>query len=380
MSKKTSMMVIVILFAISLLCRWLFVPVQAIELFESGTVDWVEQLDPDLQEQLESYGISMEHPEELQQFSVGSIFKTVLDGIQKEITSPIRLLLLFLAVILCSALLHAVQHGKNAGICRQSGYGCCYSKLSIVCTVCSKELCDCFSQGKAILSQCTDFMTLFTPVFSMFMTATGQFGSAAIYQTSSLFLTNGILQILDHILLPFLSMSFAIAIANAVYAEHTLDGLLQFNKTIVTWSLGFLMSVFIGVISIQSIVSSAADGLTTKTTKYVVSNFVPIVGGAVSDAYATVLGSLQVLKSTTGAIGIVVLLLIFLPILLRVVLYRLVLKLAVACADLFSVSQVSRFLKGAEQVLSMLFAILTCFAVLFLVTVALLLLISRPNL
>lgn len=247
-------------------------------------------------------------------------------------------------------------------------------------SACSKELCDCFSQGKAILSQCTDFMTLFTPVFSMFMTATGQFGSAAIYQTSSLFLTNSILQILDHILLPFLSMSFAIAIANAVYAEHTLDGLLQFNKTIVTWSLGFLMSVFIGVISIQSIVSSAADGLTTKTTKYVVSNFVPIVGGAVSDAYATVLGSLQVLKSATGAIGIVVLLLIFLPILLRVVLYRLVLKLAVACADLFSVSQVSRFLKGAEQVLSMLFAILTCFAVLFLVTVALLLLISRPNL
>ena len=78
MSKKTSMMVIVILFAISLLCRWLFVPVQAIELFQSGTVDWVERLDPDLQEQLESYGISMEHPEELQQFSVGSIFKTVL--------------------------------------------------------------------------------------------------------------------------------------------------------------------------------------------------------------------------------------------------------------------------------------------------------------
>lgn len=206
MSKKTSMMVIVILFAISLLCRWLFVPVQAIELFQSGTVDWVEQLDPDLQEQLESYGISMEHPEELQQFSVGSIFKTVLDGIQKEITAPIRLLLLFLAVILCSALLHAVQHGKNAGICEMMG-------VMGAVSACSKELCDCFSQGKAVLSQCTDFMTLFTPVFSMFMTATGQFGSAAIYQTSSLFLTNSILQILDHILLPFLSMSFAIAIA-----------------------------------------------------------------------------------------------------------------------------------------------------------------------
>jgi stage III sporulation protein AE len=223
-------------------------------------------------------------------------------------------------------------------------------------------------------------MTIFTPVFSAMMTATGQIGTAVAYQSGMLLLTNLLMQLLQRILLPFLSMSFAIAIANAVYTEHTLDGLLQLTKRITTWSLGFLMTFFIGAISMQSIVSSASDGLTMKTTKYVVSNFVPIVGSAVSDAYATVIGSLQVLKSATGAVGIAILLLIFLPVLLKVILYRLALQIALALADLFAVKQVSRFLQGAEQVLSMLFAVLTSFSILFLVTIALLLLIGKQSL
>lgn len=376
MSKKRNGMIMGMVLLFIGICLLFAPPVQAAQqdvlLEQSGAADLTETVDGSIQAELESYGISMDEPESIQKFGIGTVFTIIKKGIQDDITAPLRLLMLFSAVILCSALLHAVQQGKNAIICEMIG-------VMGAVSACAKELCDCFQQGKTILGQCTDFMTMFTPVFSMLMTATGQIGTAAAYQTGMLFLTNCMMQVIDHILLPFLSMSFAIAIANAVHTEHTLDGLLQLTKTIVTWSLGFLMSIFIGVISIQGIVSNATDGLTMKTTKYVVSNFVPIVGGAVSDAYATVLGSLQVLKSATGAIGIVILLLIFLPILLRVILYRLALKIGVALADLFSVKQVARFLRGAEQVLSMLFAILICFSVLFLVTIALLLLIGKQT-
>lgn len=376
MSGKRNGMAIGIVLLLLWLCLLFAQPVQAAQqdilLEQSGAADLTEDVDGSIRAGLESYGVSMDEPESIQKFGIGTVFTIVKNGIQDSLTAPLRLLMLFSAVILCSALLHAVQQGKNAVICEMIG-------VMGAVSACAKELCDCFQQGKTILGQCTDFMTMFTPVFSSLMTATGQIGTAAAYQTGMLFLTNCMMQVMDHILLPFLSMSFAIAIANAVHTEHTLDGLLQLTKTIVTWSLGFLMSIFIGVISIQSIVSNATDGFATKTTKYVVSNFVPIVGGAVSDAYTTVLGSLQVLKSATGAIGIAILLLIFLPVLLRVILYRLVLKIAVALGDLFSVKQVARFLRGAEQVLSMLFAILICFSVLFLVTIALLLLIGKQT-
>jgi stage III sporulation protein AE len=336
---------------------------------ESQIADWTEDIDSDIQTDLEAYGITLDEPT----VSFATLFSLVKENLQNEISAPLRLLLLCSAVILCSSLLHAVQQGKNAVICEMMG-------VMGAVSACAEEICTCFQQVKTTLARCTDFMTIFTPVFSAMMTATGQIGTAVAYQSGMLLLTNLLMQLLQRILLPFLSMSFAIAIANAVYTEHTLDGLLQLTKRITTWSLGFLMTFFIGAISMQSIVSSASDGLTMKTTKYVVSNFVPIVGSAVSDAYATVIGSLQVLKSATGAVGIAILLLIFLPVLLKVILYRLALQIALALADLFAVKQVSRFLQGAEQVLSMLFAVLTSFSILFLVTIALLLLIGKQSL
>lgn len=339
---------------------------------DSGAAALADGIDGAIQSELEQYGISVEEPETVKGFGLPEVFQAVKDALQARITAPMRLLLLFCAVILCSALLHAVQQGRNGAICEMIG-------VMGAVTAGAEPICTCFQQVKDTLGQCSDFMTLFTPIFSAMLTATGQIGTAAAYQTGTMMLTNIILQILDKLLLPLLSMSFAIAIADAVHTEHTLGGLLQLTKTIVTWSIGFLMSIFIGVISIQSVVNGAADGFATKTTKYVVSNFVPIVGGAVSDAYATVLGSIQVLKSMTGAVGIVVLLMIFLPIFLEVILYRLALQIAAALAELFSVQQIAKFLKGAEQVLSMTFAILTCFAILFLVTIALLLLISKQS-
>lgn len=48
-----------------------------------------------------------------------------------------------------------------------------------------------------------------------------------------------------------------------------------------------MMTVFTGLLSIQSIVGTSADTLGVKAAKFVVSNFVPIVGSAVADAYTT---------------------------------------------------------------------------------------------
>ena len=64
------------------------------------------------------------------------------------------------------------------------------------------------------------------------------------------------------------------------------------------------MTIFTGLLSIQSVVGSSADTLTSKTAKYVISNCVPVVGGAVSDAYSTVKGSLSLLKNGIGGVGI----------------------------------------------------------------------------
>ena len=213
-------------------------------------------------------------------------------------------------------------------------------------------------------------MMTFVPVFAGILAAGGHTGTAVCYQAAVCGLANCIMQFLAGILLPLLSMTFAMSIVDGVNPSVSLGGFIRAVKRVTIWLLGLCMAIFLGVVSIQSFVGGAADSAATKAAKYVVSNFVPVIGGAVSDAYSTVRGSLGILKSATGAIGMIVLCLLFLPVFLHVFLYRLVVTLAAATAELFSVPQLARLLRNTEQVLSITFAVVTCFAMMFLVATA----------
>ena len=120
----------------------------------------------------------------------------------------------------------------------------------------------------------------------------------------------------------------------------------------------------------QNLISGSTDTAAAKTTRYVLSNFVPVVGSAVSDAYATVRGSLQILRSTTGVLGIMALCLLFLPPLLQLLLYRMVVAVGAAAAELFGTQRLLRLLRGTQQALAIAFALLVCFAVMFIVATA----------
>ena len=66
-----------------------------------------------------------------------------------------------------------------------------------------------------------------------------------------------------------------------------------------------LMTVFVGITTIQGIVGSTADGVAGKAVKYTVSTLIPVAGKYLSDSADTVLASFSILRNTAG-IGIVI--------------------------------------------------------------------------
>ena len=148
-------------------------------------------------------------------------------------------------------------------------------------------------------------------------------------------------------------MGFSLAIVDAVSPSVSVGGLLRLSRKCTTWILGLLMTVFLGVLSMQNWLGSSVDTAASKTTKYVIANFVPVVGSAVSDAYTTVRSSLQMLRSTTGvAIG-------------------------AAAAELFGTRSLLRLLRGTQQALAIAFALLVCFGVMFVVSTAIAMTIGK---
>ena len=171
----------------------------------------------------------------------------------------------------------------------------------------------------------------------------------------------------------------AMAIVDAVNPSVSLEGMLRCIHKAAAWVLGLLMSVFLGFLTVQSLVSASADRVGTKAAKYVISGAVPVVGGAVSDAYTALLGSMGVLRSGVGMIGIAALLSLVLPGILELLTARLCTAFGAAAAELFAVPRLTRLLKNLECVLALGFSTAVSFTVMFLVSTAMLLLITGTN-
>ncbi|MCL2071662.1 MAG: stage III sporulation protein AE, partial [Oscillospiraceae bacterium] len=162
-----------------------------------------------------------------------------------------------------------------------------------------------------------------------------------------------------------------VSIAGAVSPDLKTEKLADTVKTVVIWILGFLATIFTGLLTVQSLVSGNTDSVAMKAVKFTVSGGVPIIGGAISDALGVVNGSAAILKSTTGAFGIVAIAAVCLPVLLSIAGYRIALTLAATVSDMFGASRLSVLLKSGENVLTIILAMLVCFAVIMLVSIAL---------
>ena len=70
--------------------------------------------------------------------------------------------------------------------------------------------------------------------------------------------------------------------------------------------MGIILTIFVGVVSLEGTLASSVDGITAKTAKTVVSSAIPVVGKILGDAVDTVLGCGVVLKNAIGIVGVII--------------------------------------------------------------------------
>lgn len=239
--------------------------------------------------------------------------------------------------------------------------------LTVVSIVSSPIISLIMATGKG-LQDCANFILCFIPVFSGVVTAGGQPVTAGTYTILLFSLCQIVAQIAVGILVPLMGIYFGLAIISAVFPDTPLKSLTSSIKNIVCWGLGLTTTVFVSLLSIQTLVSQGTDGVSIKTTKFLVGSFVPIVGGALSDALQTARGCIHFLKSTVGAFGIVVAVLTFLPLILRIGVWYFVTKIASEISGMMDSAELSSVLKAAAQTLSILIALLMCFALILVVS------------
>ena len=102
----------------------------------------------------------------------------------------------------------------------------------------------------------------------------------------------------------------------------------------------------------------------------------PVVGSALSDAFVATQGYMKLLKTTVSAFGILAALLTFLPVLLQTALWYFTVNITSAVGEMLGVKQVASILKSASATLGVLIAVILCFALLFVISTSLVLMVS----
>ena len=150
------------------------------------------------------------------------------------------------------------------------------------------------------------FMNALVPLLITLMMYTGSITTSSVVEPIILFMINFIGNIIQNLIIPFVLVLTSLVIISKISDKVHIDKLSKFFKSGIVWFLGIVLTVFVGVVSLEGTLSSSVDGITAKTTKAVVSSAIPVVGKILGDAVDTVLGCGIVLKNAVGLVGVVI--------------------------------------------------------------------------
>lgn len=158
----------------------------------------------------------------------------------------------------------------------------------------------------------------------------------------------------------------ALTVCSAFVPNLRFGAIGNFVKKIYTFFLGFLMLLLTFSLSVQTVLSSASDSVAMRSAKMLAGSAIPVVGGSVGDTFKTVAASIGFLRTSVGVGGVIVLLLLLLPTLVSVILYRLSFMAAGACAELLGCDREQKLLSGFVTVYGYLLASVAICSVTFI--------------
>lgn len=304
------------------------------------------------------------------------LFSRLIQSIRKTFSAPLRLLTSLIGVILLCAVLGSfnTSFGKSGMVPIFNVVICVFISGIII-----QPVVTCIVSAASAIREFSIFILTFIPIFAGVITAAGQPLTGAAYNLFVFGMCQWASQLITSTFVPLLCAYLSLSLISAVCPRMKLADAVAGIKTFVTWCLGLVLTIFVGLLTIQSVVAAGGDSITIKTTKFFIGSLVPVVGGALSDMFMAAQGCIQLVKGTVGAFGVAITLLSFLPILLQTATWYMAINLGGIISSIFGVREITKLLKAISATLGVLMAVILFYALLVIISTTLLIVAFRGN-
>ena len=302
------------------------------------------------------------------------IYKKVLNVLGKEVKTGIKSLISILAIIIIHSILKAVSESLENDNISKLIY---YVQYIAIVTIIMSNFSDIINLVKETSNNLIGFMNALIPILISLMIYTGSIVTSSMLEPIILFMVNFIGNLIQDILIPIILIIASISIVAKISDKVQVEKLSKFLKSSTVWFLGIILTIFVGIVSLEGTLSSSVDGITAKTAKTIVSSAVPVVGKILGDVVDSVLGCGIILKNAVGFLGVLIIIgICALPIIKLSVLtisYKLVASISEVIAD----AKIVKLLDEMGDIFKILLGILVSIA--FMVIIGTTILIKMSN-
>lgn len=172
------------------------------------------------------------------------------------------------------------------------------------------------------------------------------------------------------VLSPAISACLVLSAVSSATGNKCAVFMTKMIKGLTTGILVFIMSLITLVFTMQIKASSAADGFASRAIKFALGNYIPIVGGAVSESYSIFKVSISTLKDAIGITGIVIILLLCIGPILNLVLSKMVSFIASNTAGMLDCTTEEGLYSEINSCYSLLLAVTVASVVMYVIALS----------
>lgn len=278
--------------------------------------------------------------------------------------SAVSIGLVVMLSVLCG-FLNNLNFTENSDGSSASFYIC----FCVICIICAEAFTKSVENGIYAISIMGDFIKIASPVLLTLVLSSGQAMSAAVFSPVLSSAAMVSVTISSQLLPSLIYGSFSLSALNCIGDGINLERISRLLKSIAKWIMGFSLTMFSGLSALGAVTSGAMNAALGKAVKFAVGNFIPVVGGLLSDSLDMVISCTSVVKGAVGAGVMVVIILVFascgVQLIAQLWLFRISAAITAPVGDI----RIIKLLDDIADCISLVFSALCTCSFLFLIVI-----------
>ena len=296
----------------------------------------LDELDSDTKEIISSFGLEDISADGLLDLSFSNLLSGIKNVFYISISEQVSSFLKMLGMLTVLILLNSFKNNK------QLFSGQITDVFSMICIIMlASSISDSIEGLVTAFDMTGKLLYTYTPILAVLLSVSGNVTSSVLYNSSLVALSQVISSVSENIIIPFVSVYFALIIALSFNETVNPDKIISsLNKAVIT-VLSVMTTLFSMLISGKNILAMELDGIFYKSGKYLVSNLIPVIGPTVSSIFSSVIGSISLVKSTVAIVAILCAAAVNLPVIAKLTADYISLRLISLTADSFGEKKIS---------------------------------------